>query len=318
MRGLENVSMNDRSGSDFAFSCPHDHYFLSDRLHANERRTWWVISLTVTTMVLEILSGLLFGSMALLADGWHMASHASAMSITALAYYMSRKHKDNPRFTFGTGKIGDLAGYSSALLLLVVALLMAYGSILRLVHPVAIHFKEAMIVAALGLVVNLVSALILREHPHDSDAEHHDHDHNLRAAYLHVLADATTSILAIVALAFGMWLGWSFLDPVMGIAGALLISHWSYGLMREAGGVLLDRTPEGHFIQSISKVIETIEGVRIIDLHVWRLGPGHHSAIVSLATSGGKRPEFFKERLCRVKGLSHVTIEVNAPDGQSF
>ena len=170
----------------------------------------------------------------MLADGWHMASHASAMGITALAYYMSWKHKDNPQFTFGTGKIGDLAGYSSALLLLVVAVLMAYESIVRLVHPVDIHFKEAMMVAAVGLAVNLVSALILREHPHDSDADHHDH--NLRAAYLHVLADATTSILAIVALAFGMMLGWSFLDPVMGIAGALLISHWSYGLIREAGG----------------------------------------------------------------------------------
>ena len=315
MRGLENVSMNDSIRSDLTFSCPHDHYFLSERLHANERRTWWVIVLTVTTMVLEIVSGLLFGSMALLADGWHMASHASAMGITALAYYMSWKHKDNPQFTFGTGKIGDLAGYSSALLLLVVAVLMAYESIVRLVHPVDIHFKEAMMVAAVGLAVNLVSALILREHPHDSDADHHDH--NLRAAYLHVLADATTSILAIVALAFGMMLGWSFLDPVMGIAGALLISHWSYGLIREAGGVLLDRTPEGHLIQSISKVVEAIEGVRIVDLHVWRLGPGHHSAIVSLATSGGESPEFFKERLCNVKGLSHVTIEVNAADGQS-
>jgi len=273
--------------------------------------------LTVTTMVLEIVSGLLFGSMALLADGWHMASHASAMGITALAYYLAGKHRDNPLFTFGTGKIGDLAGYSSALLLLVVAVFMAYASIVRLVHPVDIHFKEAMAVAAVGLLVNVASALILREHHHDSEADHHDHDLNLRAAYLHVLADATTSILAIVALAFGMFLGWSFLDPVMGIAGALLISHWSYGLMREAGGVLLDRTPDEQLVKGICEAIEPVEGTRIVDLHVWRLGPGHHSAIISLATSGAESPVFFKERLCRVKGLSHVTIEVNASDRNS-
>jgi cation diffusion facilitator family transporter len=301
--------------SSAAFSCHHGHCFLSDHHHANERRTWWVILLTVTTMGIEIVSGLLFGSMALLADGWHMASHASAMGITALAYYLARKHMDNPRFTFGTGKIGDLAGYSSALLLLVVAVLMAYESIVRLVNPVAIHFKEAMVVAALGLIVNLISALILRER-HDHTASDH-HDHNLRAAYIHVLADATTSILAIAALGFGMLLGWSFLDPVMGIAGALLISHWSYGLLREAGGVLLDRTPNERLLQSISEAIESLEGVRIVDLHVWRLGPGHHSAIISLATSGVESPDFFKERLCKVKGLSHVTIEINAIDRRS-
>lgn len=167
MMDFQENGLEDKTTSQSAFSCPHGHSFLPDRLHAHERRTWWVIGLTVTTMVLEIASGLLFGSMALLADGWHMASHASAMGITALAYSMSRKHKDNPRFTFGTGKIGDLAAYSSALLLLVVAALMAYESILRLTHPLDIHFKEAMLVAALGLVVNLVSALLLREHPHD-------------------------------------------------------------------------------------------------------------------------------------------------------
>jgi len=307
--------------SSAAFSCPHGHCFLSDHHDANERRTWWVILLTVTTMGLEIVSGLLFGSMALLADGWHMASHASAMGITALAYYLARKHMDNPRFTFGTGKIGDLAGYSSALLLLVVAVLMAYESIVRLVNPVAIHFKEAMVVAAVGLIVNLISALILKEHHDHTASDHHasdHHDHNLRAAYIHVLADATTSILAIAALGFGMLLGWSFLDPVMGIAGALLISHWAYGLLREAGGVLLDRTPNESLLQSISEAIEPLDGVRIVDLHVWRLGPGHHGAIISLATSRGESPDFFKERLCRLKGLSHVTIEVNASNEHSF
>jgi len=301
-----------------AFSCPHGHRFLSEHQHVNERRTWWVILLTVATMVLEIVSGLVFGSMALLADGWHMASHASALGITALAYFLARRHRDNPRFTFGTGKIGDLAGYSSALLLLLVALYMAYASVLRLVHPVAIRYREAMLVAVIGLVVNLVSALLLKEHHgQDEEGRHAHHDHNLRAAYLHVLADATTSILAIVALGFGRTLGWSFLDPVMGIVGAVLISHWSYGLIREAGAVLLDRTPDERLVHNILDVIGRCKGVRITDIHVWRLGPGHHSAILSLVDSDGNTPGFFKERLCRVKGLSHLTVEVNAPADDS-
>ena len=186
--------------------CPHEHDFLSMRQDRNERRTWIVIVLTLTTMVVEIVSGLVFGSMALLADGWHMASHASALGITALAYYLARKHRRNTKFTFGTGKIGDLAGFSSALLLAVVALSMAYASIQRLLQPVAIRFDEAILVAVIGLVVNVASALVLKDdHAHDHASEghdhhHHHHEHNLRAAYLHVLADALTSILAITAL----------------------------------------------------------------------------------------------------------------------
>ena len=289
----------------------HDHYYFSTHQQSNERRTWAVLVLTLVTMLLEIFSGVVFGSMALLADGWHMASHASAMGITALAYYLARKHKDNPKFTFGTGKIGDLAGYSSAILLLFIAIFMAYESIMRLIQPVSIHFNEAIGVASIGLVVNLVSAFILREHPHDADQEHHHRDHNLRSAYLHVLADALTSILAITALGLGLLFNWFFLDPVMGIVGAVLITRWSYGLMREAGSVLLDRTSNEDLVRKISESIKKIDGVRILDLHVWRLGPGHFGAIVSLEGTGKEPPEFFKQRLRPVKGLSHVTIEVN-------
>lgn len=300
-----------------AFMCPHDHAFLAAHQHVNERRTWWVIGLTAATMGLEIVSGMIFGSMALLADGWHMASHASALGITALAYWLARKHRDNPRFTFGTGKIGDLAGFSSALLLWLIAVLMAYESVLRLMRPVPIRFGEAMLVAAVGLVVNLASAALLKEHHHpDNDGHcHHDHhDHNLRAAYLHVLADALTSILAIVGLAAGMLWGWDFLDPVMGIAGAALISHWSWGLLRQTGGVLLDRTTDDRLARAVSEAVSAADGVRILDLHVWRLGPGHFGAIVSLTTPDGQSPDDFKARLRHIGELSHVTIEVN-PSG---
>ncbi|MEE4113848.1 MAG: CDF family Co(II)/Ni(II) efflux transporter DmeF [Desulfobacteraceae bacterium] len=293
------------------FTCPHEHNYLSRDHQQNERRTWFVIALTLITMAVEISSGILFGSMALLADGWHMASHASAMGITALAYYLARKHRDNPQFTFGTGKIGDLAGFSSALLLLIIAVLMAYESVLRLMNPVPIRFLEAIIVAVVGLIVNLSCAIVLKEQHHQSDAGHCNHDHNLRAAYLHVLADALTSILAIVGLGAGMLWGRTFLDPVMGIAGAVLISHWSWGLLRHTGSVLLDRTTDDHMAHTISDAVSAFDGVSILDLHVWRLGPGHFGAIVSLAAKNGQAPDDFKARLSHVNGLSHLTIEVN-------
>ncbi len=293
------------------FECPHDHVFLSDHHHVNERRTWWVIGLTLITMVLEIVSGLIFGSMALLADGWHMASHATAMAITALAYYLARKHRDNPRFTFGTGKIGDLAGFASALLLWAIAVLIAYESFLRLLRPMSIRYTEAMIMAAIGLIVNFASAVILKEHLHMDETDSCHQDQNLRAAYLHVLADALTSIVAIVGLGAGMIWGWSFLDPVMGIAGAVLISHWSWGLLRQTGSMLLDRTTDDRMAHAISEAITFLEGICITDIHVWRLGPGHFGAIVSLTTPNEQSPDDFKARLCHVSGLSHVTIEVN-------
>jgi cation diffusion facilitator family transporter len=282
-----------------------------------------VIALTLATMIVEIFSGLVFGSMALLADGWHMASHASALGITALAYYLARKHRRNARFTFGTGKIGELAGFSSALLLAVVALTMAYASIHRLLHPVAIHFDEAILVAVVGLVVNVASAVILKEHHgHDHDHGHGDHghhhehhDHNLRAAYLHVLADALTSILAITALLFGKYQGWHFLDPVMGIVGAVVISRWSYGLMRETGKVLLDYSAHTPVEETIRHVVTSEEDAHLLDLHVWRVGPGAYSAIVALSAENGMNPAYLRKKLCAIHHLDHVTIEINSPDG---
>lgn len=223
----------------------HDHVFLGDNHERNERRTWFVIALTATMMVAEITAGTLFGSMALVADGWHMSTHAAAMLIAALAYLYARKNARNPRFTFGTGKFGDLAAFASAVVLALIAVLIGWESFVRLANPVPISFPQAIAVAVIGLAVNLVCAWLLRDdhshHGHHHDDHHgHGHDNNLRAAYLHVLADALTSVLAIFALLAGSIYGWLWLDPAMGIVGALVIAKWSWGLIRDAGGVLLD------------------------------------------------------------------------------
>lgn len=298
-------------------SSPHAHTFLSDHHNIHERRTWFVILLTLTTMIVEIFSGMIFGSMALLADGWHMASHASAMGITALAYYLSRRHADNDTFTFGTGKIGDLGGYSSALVLILIAFLMAYQSVTRLFNPVNISFDEAILVAIVGLIVNIASAFILKEnhgHPHHEDdhdnGEHHQ-DHNLRAAYLHVLADALTSILAIIALVIGRFWGLVFLDPLMGIVGAIVICFWAWGLMKETASVLLDANPHPDLTEHIQKILKEQDPESIIeDYHIWRIGPGHFSAIISLVSANGSTVENFQSKLCTIQELSHVTVEV--------
>ncbi|PKN62288.1 MAG: cation transporter [Deltaproteobacteria bacterium HGW-Deltaproteobacteria-15] len=269
-------------------------------------------------MVVEIVSGLFFGSMALLADGWHMASHASALSITALAFYLARKHKDNGKFTFGTGKIGDLAGFSSALLLVLIALFMCYESVQRFMSPVTIHFNEAIIVAVIGLIVNLLSAVLLKEHHthEDSDcADHHTHhDHNLRAAYLHVIADALTSILAIAALVMGKFWGWAFMDPMMGIVGAAFIIRWSYGLLRDSSRILLDYDGHGEMASRIRKTLEQAGEIKVNDFHVWRLGPGHYSAVVAVSSGVPVTPEALKASLCSIPGLSHVIIEVDVDE----
>jgi cation diffusion facilitator family transporter len=311
------------------FTCSHDHDFLSEHIQRNERRTWLVIFLTLTTMMVEIVSGMLFGSMALLADGWHMASHASALGITALAYYLARKHRSNDKFTFGTGKIGDLAGYSSALLLAVIALAMIYASIVRLLNPVVIRFNDAILVAVIGLLVNLVSALLLKEHhdhhPHENSGEpihdhasHHDHghDHNLRAAYLHVLADALTSIMAIGALLVGKIWGWTFMDPLMGIVGAVVISRWSVGLMRDSGQVLLDYNGDAHLKEAILQAMQSDGDATVQDLHLWRVGAGRYSAIVALSAPDGRSPLEMKKRLCHLRHLVHVTVEVNRTENR--
>lgn len=297
------------------FSCPHHHDFIPENHQMNERRTWFVIGLTLITMIIEIVSGLLFGSMALLADGWHMASHASAMGITAMAYYFVKKHRENPRFSFGTGKINELAGYSSALLLAIIALLMAYESICRLLDPKTIHYTEAMIVAIAGLLVNLVSALILKEdtgHHHTHAHDHAcDHDHNLRAAYIHVLADAMTSILAIVALLFGKLYDWAFLDPVMGIVGALVISRWAYGLMKETGKVLLDYNNNSQLLRDVRESMHAAGASSVDDLHLWRVGQGAYSAVIAVSSDTTSDPGAYKAALCHLPQLAHVIVEIS-------
>jgi cation diffusion facilitator family transporter len=301
----------------------HPHVFLGASHAHNERRVWLVVGLTALMMVAEIAAGLLFGSMALLADGWHMATHAAALSISAFAYRFARRHADDARFSFGTGKVGELAAFASASILGLIAVLIAYESVMRLFSPVSIRFDEALGVAVIGLAVNLVSAWLLfdEEHRHGHDGHHHDHerghrhhrshDTNIRAAYLHVLADALTSILAIVALLVGRFQGWVWLDPVIGIVGALVIARWSAGLMRSAGAVLLDMVPDDGLAAEIRKAME-VDGDRVADLHVWQLGPGHFGVIVTVVSDRPKTPDACKARLAGLQGLSHVTVEVQA------
>ncbi len=294
---------------------PHDHIFLGRNHDRNERRTWLVIAITATMMVIEITAGSLFGSMALVADGWHMSTHAGAMLIAALAYAYARRNAGNPRFSFGTGKLGDLAGFASAVVLALIALLIGWESLMRLYNPVAISFPQAISVAVIGLGVNLACAWLLRDdhdhHHHGHDHHHHDHaDNNLRAAYLHVLADALTSVLAIVALVLGSLYGWQWMDPAMGIVGGLVIARWSWGLIRDTGRVLLDYLPEDEDLPGeIRTAIETGTD-RITDLHVWQLGPGHHGAIVSIRSASPLAPSEYRARLAHIHDLSHLTIEI--------
>ncbi|MBO9436855.1 CDF family Co(II)/Ni(II) efflux transporter DmeF [Ruegeria sp. R13_0] len=305
----------------------HDHVFLGANQERNERRVWLVIALTATMMVVEITAGHWFGSMALIADGWHMSTHAAAMLIAVLAYRYARKNADNRAFTFGTGKVGDLAGFASAVILALIALLIGWESFQRLVEPVPISFNQAIMVAVIGLIVNLLSAWLLRDdhhhHHHHGHGHHHhhnhDHDHHhghgqdnyLRAAYLHVLADALTSLLAIVALLLGRAYGWFWADPVMGIVGAIVISRWSWGLIKDSGGVLLDRVPEGGHIEAkVRKAVENGDD-KITDLHIWQVGPGHYSVIASVASETPKTVAEYKAMLVHIDHVSHTTVEVH-------
>jgi cation diffusion facilitator family transporter len=293
----------------------HDHVFLGPKHAHNERRTWLVVALTAIMMVGEIVAGSFFGSMALLADGWHMATHACALGIAAAAYLFARQHASNSRFAFGTGKFGDLAAFSSAIILGLIAVQIFYESALRLVHPVAIAYGEAISVAALGLGVNLVSAWLLRDshdhhhgqgHPH---GDHRHHDNNLRAAYIHVLADAATSVLAVAALVIAMYSQWVWTDPAVGIIGSLVIASWAFGLIRDAGAVLLDVSVDKNLETVIRDRLET-RGDRVTDLHLWQVGPGHRAAVISVVSDNPLPPATYKRRLGGLRGLSHVTIEV--------
>jgi cation diffusion facilitator family transporter len=392
-----------------AFSAhPHDHIFLGSGHERNERKTWSVIALCGVMMVVEIVGGSMFGSLALVADGLHMSTHAAAMLIAALAYTYARRHADDERFVFGTGKLGDLAGFSSAIVLAMIALFIGYEAVARLWAPVPIHFKEAIPIAILGLIVNVVSAWLLsdEEHgdhghghhhghthrghqahgrrghdvlderrerrslgigrggaEHDHDAHHaehgdagdhgahgaakhgdsghdhrvhdhaehdhggHDHhgvgshatsrDNSIRSAYVHVLADAVVSLLAIGGLVLARMFGWLWMDPIAGIIGALVIANWSYGLLRDTGGVLLDVCPDSAMREKVRLAIES-EGDQVMDLHLWRLGPGHLGAVVAVLTSQPRDVAFYRKRLGQFEALSHVTVEVSrATAGQA-
>lgn len=305
----------------------HDHVFLGAKHAQNERRTWFVVILTLVMMVAEIAAGSIFGSMALLADGWHMGTHAAALGIAGGAYLFARRHTGNERFSFGTGKFGDLAAFSSALILGIIAIQIAYESVLRLMSPVPIVYGEAIAVAILGLAVNVFSAFLLRDshdhhhghahahaHDHDHGDRHHDHgphhrDNNFRAAYVHVLADAATSVLAIAALTLAMHTGWAWADPAVGLVGSVVIASWAYTLIRDAGSVLLDVSADRKLERTIRARLEAGED-RITDLHVWQVGPGHCAAVISLISDTPLQPAAYKERLHDLKTLSHVTVEV--------
>jgi cation diffusion facilitator family transporter len=318
----------------------HDHAFLGARHGTHERRTWAVVALTAVMMIVEIGGGVWSGSLALIADGLHMATHVAALSIAALAYLVARRHVGNDWFSFGTGKLGELAAFASAVILTMVALLIGWESVTRLIQPVPIAFAEAIPIAVLGLGVNLVSAFLLHDdehlhahghaehddHDHDHDHDdHHDHDHaghddhshhadhNFRAAYIHVLSDALTSLFAIAALSAAAYFDLHWLDPIAGLLGMIVITIWAYSLIRSAAAVLLDAVPSRARAGLIRQRLET-GGDRVTDLHVWRLGPGHLGVLASIVSKDPQPPSHYKARLDGIEDLSHVSIEVNPYD----
>ena len=329
IRTIEAVETTDAMRGETDESWFETHNFLGREHDRHERRTWMVVALTAATMVVEIAAGSWFNSMALLADGWHMATHAGAMGLSALAYRFARRHARNPRFTFGTGKVGDLAAYSSGVILGVAALLIGWESLARLARPLPIGFDQAILVAVLGLAVNLASAAMLwsrhghgHSQSHDHGAHGHDHvhhvAHNIRSAFIHVAADALTSVLAIVALLAGLWLGAVWLDPIMGLVGAAVILHWSFRLMRDTGGILLDMEAGGDLAARIRADVESNAGDQVADLHVWRVGPGHFAAIVAIVSRRATDAAALKATLRARYPLAHLTVEVLAsapPDG---
>jgi cation diffusion facilitator family transporter len=325
----------------------HDH---GASVAAHEGRTRWVVVLTAGMMVGELVVGYVTNSLALTADGWHMATHAGALAVAALAYWFARTRSAESAFSFGTGKVHALAGYTNAIVLAVVALWMMYEAAARLVHPLDVAFGQALPVAVIGLLVNLASLRLLHveepphrhgegDHPHGDhnrgdrdhhDRDHHDHDHhdhahhdhahhdhhghdhNLRAAYMHVFADACTSVLAIVALLGGRYLGWRWLDPLMGIVGGVLISRWSYTLCRSAARQLLDVVPSAELMKRIRRHLEEVPGTQVVDLHVWEIGPKARACLASVVAADARTPLEYAERLRSAEGLAHVTIEVHA------
>ena len=302
------------------FSTPkdwrHSHVFDEGNPLA-ERNTRWAVVLTALMMVAEIVGGWIYNSMALLADGWHMSSHALALGLSLLAYIAARRFSHDSRFSFGTWKIEVLGGYTSAICLVLVAGTMLFQSVERLITPAPIHYRQAIAIAAVGLLVNLVCAWLLKDghshhDGHDEHLDHHHHDLNLRSAYFHVVADAATSVLAILALTGGMFWGADWLDPVMGIVGAGLVAVWAYGLLRDTGRILLDADMHAPIVAEIREVIASSPiYTEISDLHVWRVGKGKYACILSLVTAEDAGPEHFKKQLSIHEELVHITVEVN-------
>ncbi len=306
------------------FQARHDHVFLGEGHASAERQAWAVIWLCGAMMALEVSGGMLFGSLALVADGLHMSTHASALLLAALAYRYARRHAGDRRFTFGTGKLGDLAGFTSAVILAMIALLIGYEAVERFLYPVSIRFREAIPIAVLGLAVNLASAWLLsrggHHHHHHEDEHDHDHDHhgevaahrdnNMRAAIIHVAADAAVSVLVIVGLLLARVFGWLWMDPLAGIVGAVVIASWSFGLIRDTAGVLLDMNPDRGLEQKILATVQS-QGDLLTDLHLWRLGPGHLGAIVAIETRHGRDLAFYRQKLSQLRTLSHLTVELD-------
>ncbi len=320
----------------------HTHIFGQDQMRSGERRTLIVVILTAAMMIVEIIAGILVGSMALLADGIHMGSHMVGLLISLIAYIYARRYANDDRFSFGTGKVNSLAGYTSAILLFMFALVMGYESLMRLFHPVGINYNTAILVAVLGLAVNGTSMLILgqhggahehnhgyapapryshseTDHDHHSPEDHHSHgtrnDHNLTSAYLHVFADAMTSVFAIFALMSAKYIGWNWADPLMGMVGAFLVARWSFSLMMNAGKVLLDHQSPQQVRQRIKSIVEGYKDTRVTDLHLWCIGPGIYSANLSVVSKYPDSPEKYKTLIPRDTGVVHATVEVHAcPD----
>lgn len=299
----------------------HSHDFVSHN-QKGEKRTLYVLILTVTTMVVEVAAGTMFGSMALLADGWHMGTHAAAFCITLFAYRYAKQNAHNDRFSFGTGKVSVLGGFTSAIALGIVALMMMVESVHRLFNPESIQFNEAIMVAVIGLVVNLASMLLLQDHhhhghdhhdhhSHDHEHEHH-HDHNLTAAYFHVLADTLTSLLAIVALIVGKFYGWVWLDAMMGIVGAIVIGKWTLGLMKQTAPVLLDESINKSYRDEITETLTPY--AEIVDLHIWKVSGHHYSAAIALKNHSDKTLDEFKQLLSKFDKIHHLTLEVQTTD----
>ncbi|MDH5911831.1 CDF family Co(II)/Ni(II) efflux transporter DmeF [Vibrio splendidus] len=316
-----------------SFPTRHQHNF---SLHNSqgEKRTFYVLLLTVVTMVVEIVAGTIYGSMALLADGWHMGTHAAAFGITLFAYRYAKKHAESERFSFGTGKVSVLGGYTSAIALGIVALLMLVESVHRLFNPQAIQFNEAIIVACIGLTVNVVSMFLLGDHHHDHGHEHghshshdhdsdhghkhgeHHHDHNLRAAYMHVLADTLTSLLAIVALLFGKFYGWNWLDAAMGMVGAVVIAKWTMNLMKQTSPILLDQNIDDEYRNGITEALAPYAAVT--DLHMWKVSGHHYSAAITLESNSDKTVSEYKQMLAKFDKINHLTLEVHSNDHAKY